>query len=64
MDRLIIVHVVIVGIIWWRRSKTVKKETAQLHPFQVTSDLEMALTNADNQNNIEKYKNDLLNLYK
>ena len=47
---LIIVFVVIVGIIWWRRSKTVKKETAQLHPFQVTSDLEMALTNADNEN--------------
>jgi len=46
---LIILIGIIVALIWWRRSKFVKKEVAAIKPFHVDSDLELLLLGADNE---------------
>ncbi|ELP88911.1 tyrosine kinase, putative, partial [Entamoeba invadens IP1] len=46
---IVLIFIAIIAIIWWRRAKSVKAETAAIKPFHVGSDLELLLLGADNE---------------
>ncbi|ELP83512.1 hypothetical protein EIN_377670 [Entamoeba invadens IP1] len=46
---IIVLLLLFIGLIWWRRTKSVKAETAAIKPFHVGSDLELMLLGADNE---------------
>ncbi|ELP93094.1 hypothetical protein EIN_053390 [Entamoeba invadens IP1] len=46
---IVIILVLLIAFVWWRRTKSVKAETAAIKPFHVSSDLELILLGADNE---------------
>ncbi|EMS14046.1 tyrosine kinase, putative, partial [Entamoeba histolytica HM-3:IMSS] len=47
---IIVIIIIIIGIVWWRRKKTAKDESKAIKPYHVSSDLELMLLGADNEN--------------